>query len=151
MPYRSLEPFSKRLIIIIGLTVVGFMTFGLALSFYRNVLFDQTLKDISQQNEKLQQSILADQNQLDYYQSAQYKDKYAKESLGRLNRGEKMLIIEKDPSLPNLQAGAGLSPGEAAQAAYEEHLRELPVYLHWDLYLFHRDKIEELKKGFERQ
>jgi cell division protein FtsB len=147
VPYRSLEPVSKQLTIIVGLTVVGFMTFGLALSFYRNVLFDETLKNIGEQNDKLQAGINTNQGDLDYYRSAQYKDKYAKENLGKINPGEKILIITQDPRSPNLNADTGMTPQEEKQAVYEEHLREMPVYLHWQLYLFDREKLDQIKQG----
>ena len=54
---RVTQPVSKQLTIVIGLTVVGFMAFGLALSFYRNILFEQTLSDIESQNERIAQTI----------------------------------------------------------------------------------------------
>jgi hypothetical protein len=147
MPYRSLEPVSKQLTIVIGLTVVGFMAFGLALSYYRNIIFEETLKTIGSENEKLQAGIEESQHILEYYQSAQYKDKFAKENMGRVNPGEKMIIIgtsDNSPLSPNFLATA---QEQASEAAYEEYLRELPVYVHWKLFLFEKDKIDDLKKG----
>ena len=146
MPYRDLEPVSKQLTIVVGLTVVGFMTFGLALSFYRNVLFEETLESISAQNDKLRQENALNQSDLEYYRSAQYKDKYAKENLDRMNRGEKVLIITETPKTPQVVTDA-LSISEQQEAAFEELLRQMPVIEHWRLYLFHREKIEELKRG----
>ena len=78
---RVTQPVSKQLTIVIGLTVVGFMAFGLALSFYRNILFEQTLSDIETENERIAQTIELGYGDLEYYRSAQYKDKYAKENL----------------------------------------------------------------------
>ncbi|MBI1812434.1 hypothetical protein HY285_04720 [Candidatus Peregrinibacteria bacterium] len=147
MPYRNLEPISKQLTIVIGLTVVGFMTFGLALSFYRNVLFEETLQNISAQNQKLKENILQSQQDLEYYRSAQYKDKYAKENLGRITPGENVLIISQNDQSPVLATGDALSPSEQQQAAYDEILRQMPTIQHWNLYLFHRDKLEELRRG----
>ncbi len=147
MPYRDLEPVSKQLTIVVGLTVVGFMAFGLALSFYRNILFEETLRNISGQNDELQRDIDSSQADLDYYQSAQYKDKYAKETLNRISPGEKLLIITEEPAAPNLGGATAFTPSEAQEAAYQEHLREIPVVQHWYLYLFERDKIDTLRKG----
>ena len=138
---------SKQLTIVVGLTVVGFMAFGLAVSYYRNILFDTHLQEIAQQNDNLKKRIDEDYSDLNYFQSAQYKDKYAKETLGRLNPGEKALVIMQQPSAPALTASLTFTPTEQQQAAYEETLREMPVYQHWELFLFQRDKIEELKKG----
>lgn len=147
MPYRDLEPISKQLTIVVGLTVVGFMAFGLALSYYRNILFDTHLQEIARQNDALQGHIDDEQSDLDYYRSAQYKDKYAKETMGRLNPGEKLLIItQKTPSM-DINEGPDFTPSEQQQAAYEETLRGMPVYQHWELYIFERSKIEDLKRG----
>ncbi len=147
MPYRDLEPMSKQLTIVVGLTVVGFMAFGLVLSYYRNILFDTHLLKIEKQNEDLQAGIDTEQSDLDYYRSAQYKDKYAKETMGRLNPGEKMLIITQQPPSVDLDTGSEFTPSEQQKAALDEMLRQMPVYLHWELYLFEREKIEELKRG----
>ena len=148
MPYqRDLEPFSKQLTIIIGLTVVGFMTFGLALSFYRNILFQQTLTDLDEKNQQVAADIAQDYKELEYVNSDQYKDKYAKENLARVNVGEKVLLIAQ--STKGIITGSGETLGERDQreAAYLEVLRQMPISEHWNLYLLHRDKLEELKKG----
>jgi len=145
--YRDLEPVSKQLTIVVGLTVVGFMAFGLALSFYRNVLFEQTLARLSDENRALQNENIESQWDLDYYLSTQYRDKYAKESLDKVNPGEKVLLLNQPPKAPDFTFGDSLTPTEQQQAAYEEHLRGMPVFEHWVLYLFEREKLEELQRG----
>lgn len=147
MPYRDLEPISKQLTIVIGLTVVGFMAFGLALSFYRNILFEDQLREIEASNTSLERHIEVSRGDLDYFRSAQFKDKYAKETLGRLSPGEKLLIITEAPESTDWAAEPSLTPTERQLASYEETLRQMPVYQHWELYLFARERIEELKRG----
>lgn len=147
MPYRDLEPISKQLTIVVGLTVVGFMAFGLALSFYRNVLFQETLKSIQDQNSNLQKDVQASQSELDYYRSTQYKDKYAKENLARFNPGEKVLVITQITPRVFGNVDATTQVTDDQRAAFEEELRQIPVYLHWQLFLFQRDKIDELRKN----
>jgi hypothetical protein len=145
MQYRDLEPVSKQLTIVVGLTVIGFMAFGLALSFYRNVLFEQTLENIASQNDRLRMQIAQTKSDLDYFQSVQYKDKYAKENLGKLNPGEKSLVILEPPKVIAALTGNEISTDEQREAAFDEYLRQLPILEHWRLYLFHRDEIEKLK------
>jgi hypothetical protein len=147
MAYRDLEPISKQLTIVVGLTVVGFMAFGLVLSYYRNILFDQHLVEIAHQNDELQTHIIDELGDLEYFRSAQYKDKYAKETLGKLNPGEKVLIITQVPKVPDVNTSPEFTPSEEQQAAYDETLRQMPIYEHWELFLFHREKIEDLKRG----
>ncbi|MDD5740205.1 MAG: hypothetical protein PHO20_05580, partial [Candidatus Peribacteraceae bacterium] len=123
MAYQHIEPISKQLTIIVGLTVVGFMAFGLALSFYRNVLFEQTLLDISNQNTALRRSIAAGYKELDYYRSVQFKDKYAKENMSMVKPGEKVLIItEQQRPLDETEVEQG-TYSEEREAAYLELLR----------------------------
>ena len=147
---RVTQPVSKQLTIVIGLTVVGFMAFGLALSFYRNILFEQTLSDIETENERIAQTIELGYGDLEYYRSAQYKDKYAKENLGKLNAGEKLIIITPDPNARNTYTQSGSTDTERREAAYFELLQQMPVIEHWQLFLFQRKKLEELRKGLEQ-
>jgi len=146
MPYQHLEPLSKQLTIVIGLTVVGFMAFGLALSFYRNVLFDQTLDTITTQNQAIREGIDLGYGDLEYYHSSQYVDKEAKEMLGLVSPGEKVLIITNRPKIQNVPEN-DLTPTEQQEATYFELLRQMPTLEHWNLFLFNKEKIEELKRG----
>jgi hypothetical protein len=143
----DIEPISKQLTIVIGLTVVGFMAFGLALSFYRNILFEQTLAELELQNEKITQEIAQGARMLEYYKSDQFKDKYAKENLGRLNPGEQALIITQAPSSTTLSLEEDANEKERKEAAYFELLRQMPVIEHWKLYLFHRERMDELRRA----
>ena len=147
MPYQHSEPLSKQITIVIGLTVVGFMAFGLALSFYRNLLFEQTLENMSAQNGQLRDKIDQGYRNLEYYRSAQYKDKYAKENLGIIRPDEQVLIIAKQPESAIEQITGASEPTDQQEAAYFELLRQMPVLEHWQLYLFHRERIQELKTG----
>lgn len=145
MAYQHMEPLSKQLTIVIGLTVVGFMAFGLALSFYRNLLFERTLENIRVKNEELRAEIEQGYKDLEYFRSSQYKDKYAKENLGLMQPDEQVLIITQPPVDPFVVSEIQSTPTEQQEAAYLELLRQMPVIEHWRLYLFHRERIEELK------
>jgi hypothetical protein len=149
MPQKQdIEPVSKQLTIVIGLTVVGFMAFGLALSFYRNILFEKTLQDMQAENDKIAMKIQQGYADLEYYQSDQYKDKFAKENLNKVDNGEKVLIISNPPVDPALlTAEENTLDKERQQAAYYELLDQMPVIEQWNLFFFNREKIEELKKA----
>ena len=148
MRYQGTEPISKQLTIVIGLTVVGFMAFGLALSYYRNALFEQTLLNIQNQNDLLREKITLGYRDLEYYRSAQYKDKYAKENLGLMSPGEKALVITEEMNVVSFPlTDSGILNAEQQEATYLELLRQMPVIEHWKLFLFHRKKIEELKRA----
>ena len=147
MARANVGPVSKQLTILIGLTVVGFMAFGLALSFYRNALFETTLQNIDEQNRELKGSLETSEHDLEYFTSAQFKDKYAKQNLNQLNAGEKALIITDPKEPPAVAAGEEFTPTEKQQLAFEELLRQMPVLEHWKLYLLHRDQLEKIRRS----
>lgn len=133
--------------IVVGLCVVGLMAFGLALSYYKNILFDRQLLTMQDRNMRLKQQIANGYDQLQYLESFQYKDKYAKENFGVLKAGEKVLVINRPPETVSLsQSSAELTP-EEKQAIFEENLRSIRVVDHWKLYLFNRDRIDDLKRN----
>jgi len=148
MPYKNdIEPISKQLTIVIGLTVVGFMAFGLALSYYRNILFEKTLVDFSTQNKQIADNIQQGYDDLEYYQSAQFKDKYAKENLNKYDPGEHVIVITPNPNLPVPNAQDNAAEAQQKNAAYQELLQTMPVIDQWNIFLFHRDSIDQLKEG----
>lgn len=146
VPYKEIAPISKQLTIIIGLCVVGAMAFGLALSYYNNILFDRQLKVMDEQNKKLAKEIASGYNTLEYLKSMQYKDKYAKENLNRANDGERTLIIAKKENLLPFQPTTGSGDALDQQAMFEQEMRDIPVVEHWRLYLFEKERLEDLKK-----
>lgn len=142
----STDPIRKNLTIMAGLAVVGLMAFGLALSFYQNLLFEQTLQELGSRNGALLQEIEQGYRDLDYFRSPQFKDKFAKEKLGRINPREKVLLL---PHIREtlMEEHSTIAPEERQRALYEEFLRQTPIINHWMLYLFHRAKLENLQKG----
>lgn len=147
MPHKDIEPVSKQLTIVIGLTVVGFMAFGLALSFYRNILFEKTLQDLQAENNRIAGKVQEGYSDLEYYRSTQYKDKFAKENLNKLNRGETMIVMTTPTIDPTLSVQTDTLAKERIDAAYLELLGQMPVIDHWNIFLFHRDQIDALKRG----
>ena len=147
MAFHTDEPLSRQLTIVIGLTVVGFMAFGLALSFYRNILFDGTLGDMRKQNAVMAQRNDEARRELEYIDSLQHKDKYAKENLGRMRENEKVLIITP----PRTEVPFGEEPDAAGveqqDARFLELLRQMPTLEHWQLFLFQPERVEELRRG----
>ncbi len=146
MPYKDIAPLPKQATIIAGLAVVGAMAFGLALSYYKNVLFDRQLDVMSGQNDKLRQEIEDGHRTLEYLQSEQYRDKYAKQHLNKVSAGENVLILPAEESIFSVAA----TPEEEDRQRdirYEQLLRDMPIIEHWQLYLLHRDQLEELKRS----
>lgn len=133
--------------IVVGLSVVALMAFGLAVSYYRNILFDRQLIAMQERNMKLKQDIIDGYAVLQYYRSAQYKDKYAKENFGLFNPGEKVMIINEPENPSELLLTSGEMTQEEKQALYEERLRAIRIFDHWRLFLFEREELEDLQKA----
>jgi cell division protein FtsB len=144
--YKEVAPIPKQMTIVIGLCVVGLMAFGLALSYYKNILFDRQLQTMQQRNNKLKDEIAGGYNQLEYLESSQYKDKYAKENFGLLRAGEKVLVINAPENVAASAQQVQELSVEDKEALFEENLRNIRVIDHWKLFLFEREKIEDLKR-----
>ncbi|PIR49402.1 hypothetical protein COU79_05095 [Candidatus Peregrinibacteria bacterium CG10_big_fil_rev_8_21_14_0_10_54_7] len=143
-----IEPIRKKLTMIVGLGMVALMTFSLSISFYSNVLFEETLKEIQDKNSHLVEEIEQGYQDLEHFRSEQYRDKYAKENLGLMNPGEKALVITEEMNVVSFPlTDSGILNTEQQEATYLELLRQMPVIEHWKLFLFHRKKIEELKRA----
>jgi cell division protein FtsB len=144
--YSDIAPIPKQMTIVMGLAVVGLMAFGLAISYYKNILFDRQLLAMQERNLRLKHEIMNGYGQLQYLQSEQYKDKYAKENFGLLKPGEKVLILNL-PATQDVQSSATELTPEEKEAIFETNLRSIRVVDHWRLFLFERSQIDDLKKG----
>ena len=122
--------------------------FGLSISFYRNLLFEETLKNLSLRNRDLRQQIDDGLDMLAYYRSYQYRDKYAKENLGRVHPGEKVLILTDGESEVTYTEDERDSYLEEKEAAYRQYLENVPVLEHWRMYLFDPKGIQTLRQSF---
>lgn len=145
---EEVSPLSKRLTILIGLGVVAAMAFGLSISFYRNVLFEETLESLTDRNKQIRAEIDDGLADLAYYKSLQYRDKYAKENLNRINPGEKVLILNEEPEPFVFEDEDNISKQQQRDAAYRQYLESIPVLEHWRLYIFDPEGLRKLKLSF---
>jgi hypothetical protein len=143
--YTDIAPVSKQMTIVMGLSVVGLMAFGLVVSVYKNVLFDRQLDLMAERNMQLSQDIVAGYSEIEYFNSPRFKDKFAKESLGLLGEREKVVILPAKPKESVFDSKVGLTP-EERQALYEERLRNIRVIDHWRMFLFRRGDIDALRR-----
>jgi len=123
------------------------MAFGLSISFYRNLIFEETLGNLSKRNQDLRAQIDSGLNELEYYKSLQYRDKYAKENLGRINSREKVLILTEESPISYL-VNDQPDRSKRREAAYKQYLQNIPTIEHWKLYLLDYDGLERLKRSF---
>ena len=93
------RPFILQLVIVGGFLVFLYIFFALATSIYRDYKLEVNIQKFEDEIKDLAQ--LANQKPKDvkYYQSEEYKDKYAKENLNLLNPGEKLIIIPQEEKI----------------------------------------------------
>lgn len=90
------KPFFFQFIIVGGFLLFLYVFFALATSVYRDYKLDTDIQQFERSIEELAR--LAGQKPKDvaYFQSLQYKDRYAKENLNLLNAGERAIIIPRE-------------------------------------------------------
>jgi cell division protein FtsB len=139
-------PLSKQATIIFGLAVVGFMAFGLAISVYRNVMFDASLRELVAQNTELALNIEKNKRQLQYYTSVQFKDKFAKENLNKINPNEHVLVLFNEPQTFFEEIVNPVDQKKIQMEQFEHTIRQIPVSTHWKLFFFYPEEIETLRQ-----
>ena len=81
--------------------IISFIIFFLLLFFcLKSVHTENNLKkylnDFADNNKQLELKNIDQKSDLEYYETLQYKDLYAKENLNLLQKGEELLIIKQD-------------------------------------------------------
>jgi hypothetical protein len=93
------KPFIIQFVIVGGFIMFLYIFFALTTSIYRDYKLEKNIGSF--QDEIANLDALAKQKPKDvsFYQSVEFKDKYAKESLNLLNPGEKLIIIPTDEKI----------------------------------------------------
>ena len=102
-----------RLVLIVGFFVVAYMLYNLTVSIYDNYRIEQHIAEFETRNAELleeNQTKLAD---FQYYTSEEYIEKIAKQNLGLINPGGKVIIIPDEDLVI-------LTESEDAEALSEE-------------------------------
>lgn len=86
----------QKLIILVTSISVLSMFFFLSRELYRSYLLNDQIANFEKQNKQIQEKTEDMKDLVEYYESERYQDKYAKESLNKLNPGEKVLIIPQN-------------------------------------------------------
>ncbi len=87
------KSFSFRAVVIGGFFLFFSMLFSLATAVYKDYRLQSQIQRFQEEVEGLASAARSKPDDIAYFQSEQYKDRYGKESLNLLNAGEKMIII----------------------------------------------------------
>jgi len=131
MKIPSPDFLKSKWFLILGLLLVGYMFFVLGKMVWQNYKVNQQIKnlesevsDIEKQNQKLSDLIA-------YFQTDTFKEKEAREKLGLVKPGEKVLVF---PSTGNNDKGIseGINGGQEQKVEVEK----TPNYQKWWDYFF---------------
>ncbi len=104
-PIQENSPFNvARLIIIVGFIFVAYMLYKLTVSIYENYQIDSHIATFEAKNAELAAENLDKIESYQYYTSDQYIEKIAKQNLGLINPGEKVIVITEEDNNTILEA-----------------------------------------------
>jgi cell division protein FtsB len=129
------EALSRQAVIATGLAVIAVMAGSFIVSYYRNVLFEQSLLSIKDSNLERREHNAALEKQLQYYGSTQYLDRVAKENLGKKNPGEQVIIVKEINPTPLLPINT-----DTSNPIKKTSNINTPIVEHWVEFLFKKQR-----------
>lgn len=94
-----------RLVLIVGFFVVAYMLYNLTVSIYNNYQIEKNISQFESKNAALAEENSQKLHDFQYYTSEQYVEKIAKQNLGLINPGEKVIIIPDEDLIILADAG----------------------------------------------
>ncbi len=94
MYFQFRETSGTAKLVIIGLfLLVAYLLYTLTTSIYKSYQIDMHIKAFKEENARIMEENLKQSEDFEYYSSPAYIEKIAKENLGKVNPGEKVIII----------------------------------------------------------
>lgn len=124
------KPFILQLVIVGGFLVFIYIFFALATSIYRDYKLEVNIEQFENEIERLADLARQKPQDIEYYQSEEFIDKYAKESLNLLNPGEKLIIIPQEEQIVKSEV--------IIDRFYHAQVLDLPYRNQWWEYFFGR-------------
>ena len=88
-------------VIICEFILAAYLLYSLTRYVYSGYRLDQYIEDFRVKNEQLQMENQTRLEDLSYFSSDEYIDKIAKQNFGKINPGEKVIIVSDDSVLTN--------------------------------------------------
>lgn len=82
-----------RLVLIVGFFILAYMLYNLTISVYENYQIEEHIAEFQERNIELAAQNSQKLEDFQYYTSKEYIEKIAKQNLGLVNPGEKVIII----------------------------------------------------------
>lgn len=87
---------TTQIVILSSFVLFFYVFFALATSIYRDYRLESHIQKFEADIEKLASLVYHKPNDVIYFESLQFKDKYAKENLNLINPGEKLIVIPEE-------------------------------------------------------
>lgn len=122
-----------KLIIVVELILVIYLLNTLTISVYRGYQIDRVIAEYEDENRRIEEENRQKSEDYDYYSSANYIEKIAKQNLGLINPGEEVIILPKKELPERLDEGGDTSA--------ENRLAEMNNGQKWWVFFFDRKSI----------
>lgn len=97
MAFRFQPPSNAaKFIIIAEFMLVAYLLFSLVSSVYRSYQIDIYIKKFEADNARIEEKYHKMLEDLEYYNSEAYQEKYAKENKGLVNHGEEVIVLPSE-------------------------------------------------------
>ncbi|OIP81398.1 hypothetical protein COT83_02590 [Candidatus Peregrinibacteria bacterium CG10_big_fil_rev_8_21_14_0_10_44_7] len=129
-PIQENSPFNvARIIIILGFFFVAYMLYNLTVSIYENYQIDTHIQTFQEKNSELESENLEKIESYQYYTSDMYVEKVAKQNLGLINPGEKVIVITEEDNNTILEAEYAESQTLAMRNSWSNPRKWLEFFL----------------------
>ncbi len=115
-------------IIIVGFCIIMYELFLITTSAYKDYKLTKYFKESKKENNILKDKNLNSKKDLLYFSSPQFRDKYAKQNLGKLKTGEKIIVFS--------EVKANIFYDNYEEKKYERDITALPKTDQWYIYFF---------------
>ncbi|MBT5346267.1 hypothetical protein HOJ01_03630 [bacterium] len=121
----------NKYILLIQLGLAIYLLFTLLVSEFKNYKVQRYIDDFDLRNQKIAAENVLLNNDLSYFNSPEYQEKIAKQNLGLVNAGEKVLVIQVEDSLSESQRYKN-----SLKNSEIKRINALPNHKKWWYYLF---------------
>lgn len=126
---------TTKIVLIIEFILLAYMLYVLSTSLYKSYQVDHFIKTAAEENKRLEfeNSMLIED--YEYYGSAAYKEKIAKQNFGLIRPGEEVIIL-----LPDTRGENKITQEERMYAYTSKYYESLSNPQKWYLFIFDRDR-----------
>ncbi len=129
-------PKTTKIVIITEIILLAYMLYVLSTSLYKSYQVDTFIATAAEENKKLEQQNAMLIEDYEYYGSAAYKEKIAKQNFNLVRPGEEVIVLLPDTTHTTQQT----TQEEQVYSYTSKYYQGLSNPQKWYLFLFDRDR-----------